>query len=108
MKKYLLIESRGEYESAGARDFLEMALTLKRQGAAVEVMLVHNGVIAARTGARAGGLAGLLAQGVIVMADDFSLRERALAPSSLMHGIEARPLGAIIDRMAEGWNVLWH
>lgn len=108
MKSYLLIESQGEHEAAGVAQFLELAEALGRKGDRVEVMLVQNGVIAARKGAKADALERLIRAGVTVCADEFSLRERALPEKSLKKGVKPAPIGQIIDRMAEGWNVIWH
>ncbi|MGQ0531104.1 MAG: DsrE family protein [Caulobacteraceae bacterium] len=108
MRNYLLIESQGEYEAKSAPAFLAMAAALKRQGAAVEVMLVQNGVLPARAGASGEALAAALAAGVGVWADEFSLRERALPEATLLRGVTAAPLSKVIERLAEGWNVIWH
>jgi hypothetical protein len=43
-----------------------------------------------------------------VLADDFSLRERGIAPDSLIGGVKAAPIDAVVERMAAGWNALWH
>lgn len=108
MKKYLLIESRGEHEAASATQYFGLARALKAQGASVEVMLVQNGVIAARAGANAPALAGVIDSGIAVSADEFALRERALPPSALTEGVTQTALAHVVDRMADGWNVLWH
>jgi hypothetical protein len=43
-----------------------------------------------------------------VLADDFSLRERGIAPAGLIGGVRAAPIDSIVERMAAGWNALWH
>jgi intracellular sulfur oxidation DsrE/DsrF family protein len=108
MKSYVLIESQGEHEAVSARRFLAMAAQLKRQGARVEVMLVQNGVMAARAGASADALTSAIKFGVAVCADAFSLKERAIDASALAPGVTAASLGRVVERMADGWNVLWH
>ena len=108
MKNYLLIESRGEYEALSTRPFLALAGRLKRGGAGVEIMLVQNGVMAARAGASAEALVAAIGSGAPVFADAFALEERAIDARSLRSGVAAAPLGRIIERMAEGWNVVWH
>jgi len=45
---------------------------------------------------------------VPVLADAFSLAERGIDPSRLVDGISSTPLDIVIDRMSEGWKVLWH
>ena len=85
-----------------------MAMALARDGAAVSVLLVQNGVLPARTGARAPQLAHLAAAGVTVLADAFSLRERGIAADRLSAGVQAVPLDIVIDRLIDGWQVVWH
>jgi intracellular sulfur oxidation DsrE/DsrF family protein len=62
----------------------------------------------ARQGARAGALRELDTGGVKVLADRFSLRERAIAADQLAPGIEAAELDIVIDQMASGAKTLWH
>lgn len=108
MKKYLLIESQGEFDAESARDCFALASALHRQGAEVEIMLVQNGVTQARAGAKAAGLMNVLSASVKVLADEYSMRERALAPIDLMNGVRAAPIGYVIERMTDGWNVMWY
>jgi intracellular sulfur oxidation DsrE/DsrF family protein len=71
-------------------------------------MLVQNGVLPARAGAKGDGLAKLAGNGVTVLADDFSLRERAIPADGLIDGITAAPLDTVIDAMADGAKAIWH
>lgn len=108
MRNYMLIESQGEHEAKTVSDFFAMAASLRLCGAGVEIMLVQNGIMPARAGAAAEALAGALQAGIAVWADEFSLRERALPAASLVDGVTAAPLGRVIERMAAGWNIIWH
>ena len=108
MKNYLCIESQGAFEAAGTAHFLSLARDLKKQGNGVEVLLIQNGVIGARAEAKSEGLGELIQAGIPVWADDFSMRERALASANLKRGIRPAPIATVIERMATGWNVLWH
>lgn len=108
MAKYLLIESRDPYESNDVGQFCELARGLAGAGNEVTMFLVQNGVLPARFGARADGLAGLAGSGVRLLADDFSLRERAIASDRLAHGVSAAPLDLVIDQMASGAKTIWH
>lgn len=108
MRNYLLIKSQGEHEAKTASNFLAMGAALKRQGAGVEVMLVQNGVMPARAGASGEALSGVIQAGIAIWADEFSLRERALPAGSLAGGVTAAPLARVIERMAAGWNIIWH
>jgi intracellular sulfur oxidation DsrE/DsrF family protein len=104
VKNYLCIESQG----ADTRHFLALARDLKQQGNSVEVLLVQNGVLAARADAASDCLGETLRSGIQVWADDFSMRERALAAANLKRGVHPAAIATVIERMAAGWNVLWH
>ena len=108
MPNYLFIESRGDFN--GRRDAFGGALAAKlaRDGARVSMLLVQNGALAARRGARSPGLDALVAAGVAVLADQFSLRERGIQADGLRRGVEAAPLDVVIDRLLDGWQVIWH
>ena len=43
-----------------------------------------------------------------VLADDFSLRERGISSAGLIGGVRAAPIDSVVERMAAGWNALWH
>ena len=104
MKDVLLIESRSAF---GGGDFCDaLALALVRAGTPVTVLLVGNGVLPARAGARNGALAEMASSGVAVLADGFSLRERGVA--KLAPGVRASALDIVIDRLQDGATVLWH
>lgn len=108
MKNYLLIESQGAFDIAGAPEFVALARDLARQGNKVEVFLVQNGVMPARAGARGEYLAAAVQAGIPIWADDFSMKERALAREQLMRGVTPSGIGTVIDRLGDGWSVLWH
>ena len=108
MNRYLLIESRDPFEHGGAvARSLALAASLARSGATVELFLVQNGVLPARRGAAAPGIAELLASGVPVLVDDFSLRERAIDAEELVEGVRSAPVGECVERLASGWRVIW-
>lgn len=108
MKRYLFVESRGAFEAADTQHYAALAAALAREGAKVEIMLVQNGVMPARKGARADALAVVVQAGIPVWADDFAMKERALRPQDLIHGVKPAAIGTLVDRMADGWNVIWH
>jgi hypothetical protein len=105
---YLFIESRSDFD--GPRDPFAGALacTLARRGARVAMLLVQNGALCARHGARAPQLDALAAAGVTVYADEFSLRERGIRVDRLRSDVEPAPLDIVIDRLLDGWRVIWH
>jgi hypothetical protein len=106
MASYLLIESRDPYDSNDVWFCCELARQLAEQGD--EVFLVQNGVLPARTGARADGLSGLSKAGIEILADEFSLRERGIPSDRLMAGVKPAPLDVVIDRLAGGCKAIWH
>jgi predicted peroxiredoxin len=108
MKSYLLIESQGAFDAASAPAFLMLARDLAREGSKVEILLIQNGVMPARKGAKADSLAAAMQAGVTVWADKFSMKERALAHDGLSPGVKPAAIGMVADRMADGWNVIWH
>jgi sulfur relay (sulfurtransferase) complex TusBCD TusD component (DsrE family) len=107
MAGYLFLESRDPYESNDVAAQFELAALLARGGEPVTVFLVQNGVLAARGDAQA-ALAGLTSAGVEVLADEFSLRERAIATARLPGGVAASSLDVVVDHLEAGRKVLWH
>ena len=108
MAGYLLIESRDLLEPTGAERTCELALQLRAAGHDVVVFLVQNAVLAARSGAQRAVLNKVIKTQIEVLADDFSLRERGISSAALTGGVHAAPIDAIVERMAAGWNALWH
>ena len=108
MGKYLLIESSDPFAAGEVEYYFGLAKDLATAGNSVTLFLVQNGVLAARAGARSAALATLAGGGVSVLADDFSLRERGIAPHGLIDGVTPAPLDTVIDHLAEGAKVVWH
>jgi hypothetical protein len=46
--------------------------------------------------------------GVKVLAEDFSLRARALPAANLAQGVSVSPLDSVVDGLAEGVKTIWH
>lgn len=108
MPGYLLIESRGPYDSGDTQSYYELAIGLAKTGDQVTLFLVQNGVVGTRKGSKDVGLGAAAAAGVQVFADEFSLRERAIPANKLIDGVSAVPLDIVIDQMAEGRKAIWH
>ncbi len=108
MADYLLIESRDPFASRDVANYYDLAADLVTEGNEVVLFLVENGVLPARAGARSDRLAALVRAGVKVLADDFALRERGIAPDRLREGVRASPIDAIIDQLAGGAKAMWH
>ena len=105
----LFIESRSHFDGAREPFAATLACALASRGAGrVAMLLVQNGALCARAGAQAPQLDALAAAGVSLHADEFSLRERGIAVERLRPGVEAVPLDIVIDRLLEGWRVIWH
>ena len=107
MADYLLIESRDPFEVAGTLTDYETARELASAGESVTVYLVQNGVLPARPGARSEAFEALVASGVDVLADDFSLRERGIDATALLAGVRPVPIDHVVDRLAAGDRVIW-
>ena len=109
MTSYVFIESRDPFESLDVRFVEETATALKRRGHGVTVFLVQNGVLASRRGARDRGLERLTQEGVTLLADDFSLRERGIQAAELRPGIQTSGIEALVDALArENTRAIWH
>ncbi len=108
MAKYLLIESRDPFESNEVANTYQVASGLAGAGNQVTLFLVQNGVLPARFGAKSDALAAAASSGVNVLADDFSLRERAIDAGQLVAGVSAAPLDVVVDQLADGVKAIWH
>jgi hypothetical protein len=108
MGKYLFIESRDPFESQDCQVLYDLAQGQAREGSEVTVFLIQNGVLPARRGARyADRLAELAQGGVTVLADGFSLKERAVR--HLVDGIKPANVEGLVDLvLIEGTKTIWH
>ncbi len=106
MAQYLLIESRDPFESNDVAYYYNLAKDLRAAGNDVTLFLAQNGVLAARPSGRSAALTALANQGVQVLADDFSLKERGI--SKLADGITVSPIDIVVDHLAAGHKTLWH
>ena len=107
MAGYLLIGSRDYVQAHEARRIYELATELVKTDGPVTVILVQNGVFAARVGDHGGWISELAKQGVRVLADDFSLRERGVPTARVSPDVRPASLDAVIDGLVEGRKVLW-
>jgi sulfur relay (sulfurtransferase) complex TusBCD TusD component (DsrE family) len=108
VSRYVLIQSKSPWESGDVSQFYALGRELGQAGSDVTLFLVQNGVMAARTGAADSAFDQLLAGQVHVLADDFSLRERAMDRESLKRGVAPSPIDAVVDLLAGGAKALWH
>ncbi len=107
MADYLLIESRDPFESNDVSRLYTLAANLAKKGSKVALFLVQNGVLSARESAQSAALSAVAGNGVEVLADEFSLRERGISPDGLVSGVSAAPLDVVVDQLADGRKVIW-
>ena len=107
MGQTVLIGSRNPLEGADAAFVWTLAGQMAATGEDVTLMLVENGVLAARQGAQVPQLAELAAAGVTLRADDFALRERGIAAERVDDRVASTDIAFIVERMAAGDRVLW-
>ena len=109
MNRYLFIESRDPFESRDTQFVEETATALKQRGHDVTVFLVQNGVLAARRNGRENYLTRLASNGVALLADDFSLRERGIQTAELVPGIQQSNIETLVDALIqENTKAIWH
>jgi hypothetical protein len=106
MSEYLLIESRDPFESNDVGYYYELARGLRESGNLVTLLLVQNGVLAARPSAQAPGLIAIANAGVKILADDFALKERGI--TKLRDGVQVAPIDVVVDHLEAGHKTLWH
>jgi len=108
MGKYLLIESRDPFDSSDSQYFSELVDGISSRGNETTLFLVQNGVMPARKGARHNEVISKLINGnVKVLADGFSLRERAI--SNLLDGVEVADMDRLVEMLLEpGTKAIWH
>ena len=108
MSNYLFIQSQDPFTDAGTASQFELMLQLSRAGKSVSVILVQNGVIAARRGAETRQFDELCAHGLPVYADDFSLAQREISSDQLKPGVQAASIDLVVDSMLAGNKVIWN
>jgi sulfur relay (sulfurtransferase) complex TusBCD TusD component (DsrE family) len=109
MSNYVFIESRDPFESRDTRFVEETATALKQRGHEVTVFLVQNGVLASRQNTRPDSLARMVAAGVSLLVDDFSLHERGIQPAELRPGLERSGIENLVDILVqEHTRAIWH
>jgi predicted peroxiredoxin len=107
MSKYLLIESRDPFEVREVANDYTLAADLAKAGNDIVLFLVQNGVLPARKAARDCGLQSVLASGVKIVCDQFSLRERGITSEAIADGYETGPMDIVVDYLADGAKTLW-
>jgi sulfur transfer complex TusBCD TusB component (DsrH family) len=106
MAEYLLIESRDPFESNDVSYYYDLAKGLAAEGHPVTILLVQNGVLAARPSKGSAALSALEKAGVKILVDDFAVRERGI--TQLVEGVSAASIDVVVDHLAAGHKVMWH
>jgi len=108
MTEYLMIGSRDPFESKDVSRLYALAGDLSRQGNKVTLFLVQDGVFAARDSACSTALSAVAADGVEILADEFSLTERGISPARVTDGVSPVPLDTVVERLADGCKTIWN
>ena len=108
MSTYVFIDSRDPFDYADTPAFLELVAGVRQHGSQTTLFLIQNAVLAARRGARsAERFAELAGQGVTVLADAFSLRERAI--DTVAGGVQPVEIDALVDLLlTPAVKAVWH
>ena len=108
MAKYLLIESRDPFDSSDSGYFSELVQGISNRGNETTLFLVQNGVLPARKGSKHSETISKLIKGKVkVLADGFSLRERAI--HNLADGVEVATIDRLVEMLLEPeTKAIWH
>jgi sulfur transfer complex TusBCD TusB component (DsrH family) len=108
MAKYLVIESRDPFDSHDSAYFSELVLGISSRGNETTLFLVQNGVFPARKGSMHGeAISRLVKNNVKVLADGFSLKERAI--KNPIDGVQVCDIDRLVDLLLEpGTKAIWH
>ena len=108
MAKYLLIESRDPTDSSDVTYFHDLVQGISGRGNETVLFLVQNGVFPARKGSKHNVAIDRLVKGKVkVLADGFSLKERAIG--KLVEGVQTADIGQLVDLLLEpGTKAIWH
>ncbi len=108
MAKYVVIESRDPFDSSDSGYFSELVQGISKKGNATTLFLAQNGVLPARKGSKHSNMiAKLVRSKVKVLADGFSLKERAIG--RLVDGVEVADMDRLVDLLLEpGTKAIWH
>lgn len=108
MSSYFFIQSQEPHSDARARHQYQLAMDLQQAGHEVQVLLVQNGVLPARTSAHSDEFDRLLSSGVSVLADRFSLVQREIDDAGLKAAVAPGEVSQAVDAMLAGHKVIWN
>ena len=106
--QYVLVGGSDPLETIDGRRMYELGAALADNGDDVTVFLVQNGVLACRPGSAGAEQLRALAATTTVVADEFSLRERAIAAGDVVSGVRVAGIDALVDAAMESdRKVVW-
>ena len=108
MARFMLREKHDPFANDDGGPFCGLAASLARAANQVTLLLTHAGVLAARAGEHTFWFAALAREGVEVLADGRSLRERGIAGARLSPGVKPTGVDTAVARLAEGRRTLRH
>lgn len=110
MARYVLVETRDPFDSHDTTYYYNLAKELAEKGHKVTLFLVQNGVLSVRKAASKNPLMAIVGGKVEVLADAFSLRERAIGETEKSDDVKVAEIGDLVDLiMAEDdTKVMWH
>lgn len=108
MAKYLFIESRDPFDSQDSAYFSELVESISSRGNETVLFLVQNGVLPTRRGSKYSETTSRLVKSKVrLLADKFSLRERAI--NHTVEGVEVADADRLVDLLLEpGTKAIWH
>lgn len=108
MAKYLVIESRDPFDSSDSRYFSELVQGIAGRGNETTVFFIQNGVLPLRQGSKHNDIvSNLIRSKVKVLADGFSLKERAI--SKVAEGVQVADIDRVVDMLLDpGTKAIWH
>ncbi len=108
MSRYFFIQSQDPFTEVRTYAQFDLAKSLAASGNSVSILLVQNGVMAARLGACSEQFDSLSSQDITILADTFSLRQREINASQLKPSIVPAEIGVVVDALLSGDKVIWN
>lgn len=108
MSRYFFIQSQDVFTEVRTNAQFNLAESLAKKGNFVSILLVQNGVVAARKGAHSEQMDALLSNSVNVLADNFSLEQREIDVNNLKPNIKVSSINVVIDALLNGDKVIWN
>ena len=108
MSRYLFIQSQDPFTEVRTNAQYDLAKSLASSGNSVQLLLVQNGVLVARQGASSEAFDSLASQGVNILADTFSLKQREIETNQLKPFVAPAEIDMAVAAMLNGDKVIWN